>query len=173
MASFPKARAGLLRHELEGETVVYDPTGDRVHLLDPTTSSVFGLLDGERSPAIIAKQLGHPADSELVTLALDGIARADLLDPSAGRVAPLAEVSRRDLVKRLGVAAAMVMLPAVISARPAEAAQSGGAPGPTCLNPGTSCGYSSLPCCNGACAPSDATSYDNPSIFICFGTPGI
>jgi hypothetical protein len=126
---------------------------------------VLTLLDGERSPAAIADQLGHSTDRELVTLALDGIARADLLDPSGGPVAPLAEVTRRDLVKRLGMAAAVVMLPAVLSARSAEAAQSGGDPGPSCIPSGQPCSLlDPAACCSLCCKTVSAA---NPDTVCC------
>ena len=72
MESLPRIRAGLLRHELDGQVLVYDPRHDRVHLLDPTTGCVLELLQegGWTAEGVIAEvgaRLNIDADSGLVS----------------------------------------------------------------------------------------------------------
>lgn len=153
MASHPKARAGLMRHELDGQSVVYDPATERVHLLDATTGRVLELLDGTRGrdalAAELTRQLGRPCDHEVVALALDELAKAELLDADAVPAARLPDAARRDLLKKLGVAAAALVIPTVLSVTPAHAqTTSCRADGAACTSVTQCCGN----ICDGVCA---------------------
>jgi len=114
--SLPRIRKGLLTHTLDNETIVYDPTVDRVHLLDPTTSRVFEVLNGTDDP---------PADlpaQELLALSLAELSKADLLEPEHAKSSALTEISRRELLRKAaltGVAA--VFLPAITTIYPSTA----------------------------------------------------
>jgi hypothetical protein len=117
-------REGVLVRELPGELLVYEQREHRAHCLNRTAAIVFQNADGSRSVAALARILAphaDPAESEAVVgEALARLAEAGLLETAA----PTGGWSRRDWVRRAGVAAA-VLLPVVASIlvpAPAEAA---------------------------------------------------
>lgn len=153
-------RSGLLIRELPNELLVYDQVQHRAHCLNRTAALVFRHADGTRSAAELARLPG--ADDEVVPLALEQLAAAGLLEAGAWDAAaePPAGMSRREVARRVGLAAA-VLLPAVVSIvapSPAEAlatcvsACSGKPDGTPC----DVCGLGTNPCihvCNaGACS---------------------
>lgn len=127
------------------ETVVYDHRTHKVHCLSLVSTAVWGCCDGETAvgeiPGRLASHLDLPADEALTRAALLQLHAADLLEPGTfqpdGRPMP----SRRELAKKLHVAAA-VMLPLVmtITAPTPAAAQSNntrpGGPTPKPPRPG-------------------------------------
>jgi hypothetical protein len=151
-------REGVLVRELPGELLVYEQHEHRAHCLNRTAATVFRSADGTRSVADLARLLApqaDPAESEAVVAeALALLADAGLLESAA----PSGGWSRREWVRRAGVAAA-VLLPVVASIlvpSPAEAAA-------TCVGnctskpDGTPCScYGSDPCTascvGGACS---------------------
>jgi len=116
-------REGIVVRDLPEETVVYDRLSHQAHCLNRTAAAVFRAADGTRTVEEIAADLdagSAPADEReaAVRLALDELARAGLLD-GAAVVAP----SRREVLRRVGIGAAL-LLPAVVSVlapTPAEA----------------------------------------------------
>ena len=158
MNSLPRVRPGLLRHELDGQMLIYDAVQDRVHLLDSTTGQVYELLEeGGRTREGIVSELAarmSALDSDsLLQLSLEELRKADLLDDRAVPVAPLSEMNRRALLRKVGLAgAAALLIPAIATLTPGRAYAQG-----TCLPEGAPC--SSLggnPCCHDACpGPSD------------------
>ena len=124
----PKTRrSGLLVRELPDEVLVYDLEQHRAHCLNRTAALVFRHADGTRTPGELAHVLG-PGGSEVVALALDELGAAGLLepDPTAAEPAGSESMSRREVARRIGLAAA-ILLPAVatiVAPTPAEAAAS-------------------------------------------------
>jgi hypothetical protein len=118
-------RSGLLIRELPDELLVYDQEQHRAHCLNRTAALVFRNADGTRTAAELARLPG--ANEEVVTLALEQLAASGLLDAGASRADPEilgAGMSRRDVARRVGLAAA-ILLPAVasiVAPTPAEAA---------------------------------------------------
>jgi len=117
-------REGILIRELPGEMLVYQGGEHRAHCLNRTAATVFENADGTRSVADIARLLApdaDPAESEAaVEEALTLLGEAGLLETQTSSYG----WSRRDWVRKVGVAAA-VLLPAVASIvvpAPAEAA---------------------------------------------------
>lgn len=53
----PEQRSDLVFREIEGEFVVYSPSGDRSALLNPTAAMVLELCDGTRTPRQIAAEI--------------------------------------------------------------------------------------------------------------------
>jgi hypothetical protein len=144
----PQARsAGLVVEELSDEVLVYDLERDRAHCLNLTAANVWKLCDGKSSPAEIATRLGvklEPVEAqEVVWTALDQLGRAGLLDKKITR--PSAAISRRDVIKRLAVAAA-ITVPVVTSVVAPTATHAA-----TCRPSGDTCG-SSAQCCSGVCS---------------------
>src|SRR5215210_3189650 len=105
-------RAKLVVRELIDETLVYDVEGHRAHCLNRTAALVWELCDGERTVSLIAGQVGERLSAdvpeEVVRLALEQLADRGLLAPCDSRPEPAPDlVSRRAMVRRLGLAAAV------------------------------------------------------------------
>jgi hypothetical protein len=117
---------GLVITEVMGEVLVYDLERHRAHCLNAAAAVVFRHCDGTRSvaqiAALLAREMGVPADADHVWLALRTLDRAHLLR-HAGLPAPgRPRLTRRELVRRLGVAAALPIVTSVLAPTPAEAA---------------------------------------------------
>jgi PqqD family protein of HPr-rel-A system len=54
-----KPRANLAVRDVEGETVVFDRSGGRVHTLNPTASFVWATLDGQTDSDTIAARVAE------------------------------------------------------------------------------------------------------------------
>jgi hypothetical protein len=128
----PVARTtGLVIRDVGGETVVYDVERHEAHCLNRTAALVFRNADGQRSLAelagVLTAEAGATADEATVRLALEQLAAARLLDGWDAQVASepsRASASRREMILRLGVGAA-ILVPVVTSLlvpTPAEAA---------------------------------------------------
>ena len=124
----PLARQeGLLIRELPDELLVYDRQEHRAHCLNRTAATVFRHADGTRTVADLARLLdpgAGPAAEEVVTLSLTRLAEAGLLEGAVPAAAAETGMTRRDLARRAGLAAA-ILLPAVasiVAPTPAEAA---------------------------------------------------
>ena len=104
--------------ELADETLVYDLEGHRAHCLNRTAALVWKLCDGENTVSRIAEKMGERLSArvpgEVVRLALDQLADRGLLTPCDVRPPEANSVSRRAMMRRLGLAAA-VALPLVTS----------------------------------------------------------
>ena len=116
----PQARSSkLVVRELIDETLVYDLEGHRAHCLNRTAAQVWKLCDGENTVSRIAEKVGERLSArvpdEVVRLALEQLDDRGLLAPADFRPPPAAHtVTRRALMRRLGLAAA-VALPLVTS----------------------------------------------------------
>jgi hypothetical protein len=132
--------------ELADEVLVYDLGRDRAHCLNQTAANVWKLCDGKNSPAKIATQLDgklEPAAAEeFVWAALEQLSRAGLLEEKIKR--PSTGLSRRDVVKRLAVAAA-IGVPVVTSIVAPKASHAA-----NCRPSGQPC-TASAQCCSGVC----------------------
>jgi PqqD family protein of HPr-rel-A system len=56
-ASKPKVRDDLTVVELDGEAVVYDEAGNRLHHLNPTATIIFNLCDGQSTVRELAEDI--------------------------------------------------------------------------------------------------------------------
>lgn len=117
-------RDGLLTRDLKDELLVYARDEHRAHCLNRTAATVFRNADGTRSVAdlalLLAPQADRAAGEAVVGETLDRLAEAGLLEggPAASGW------SRREVVRRVGLGAA-VLLPVIVSIvapTPAEAA---------------------------------------------------
>lgn len=135
----------LIVQRFDGEMLVYDLERLRAHCLNPAAALVWSACDGaatvEEVAGRLARDLGLPDDPALVQLALDQLDRAHLLEGRRRAARP----SRRAVLARLGVAAAVVVaLPAVLSIVTPTAAQNS-----SCIPPGH-CSLATFGhCCNG------------------------
>ena len=129
----PQARkGGLLVHELDAETLVYDLKRHRAHSLNRSAALVWRHCDGRTTldgmAELLQRQLSLPRDERIVHLALDRLAKAHLLSEPPIRTADPAAQSRRALLRRLGLTGGLALLLPVITSigvpTPAYAASS-------------------------------------------------
>lgn len=146
----PKARhEQLIVKELPDELLIYDLKHDQAHCLNETAALVWKNCDGRKTVAELREQMednaGSPVPEEMVWLALDQLETFKLLDKAALKPAQFAGMNRRDLVRRVGMAA--IALPVILSivAPTAQAQASGLAPGSCCGNPNQ--------CASNTCVP--------------------
>jgi hypothetical protein len=116
------------------EVLVYDLARHRAHSLNRVAAAVWRRCDGTRDAEAIGAELreadGTPVTAEAVRYALAELGRARLLAGPAGE----AGITRRELVRRLGTAAA-VALPIVTSIVAPTAAQAQSQPCGNCATP--------------------------------------
>ena len=143
MAGRPLRNSEVLTHDVSGETVVYHLTSDTVHALDEATAGVWRVCDGERTTRDLVAALKADGLAPTVTLAaLDELERVGLLVP--GSHTPGQDgVSRRRLLRNVGVGAVMVPTIMSVLAPDPAAAQS-----PRCGGPGATC-TDDTGCCPG------------------------
>jgi hypothetical protein len=159
-------RSGLLIRELADELLVYDQDRHSAHCLNRTAALVFRHADGTRTAAELARLPG--ANEEVVRLALEQLTASGLLEAAASPASPetfKAGMSRRDVARRVGLAAA-TLLPAVasiVAPTPAEALATcvascaGQAPGTPCTSFGAISCTETCACSPGPCGPTDCT----------------
>jgi hypothetical protein len=137
----PRARKeGLLIQELPEEFLIYDLSTAKAHCLNKTAALVWKRCDGKTSIAettkFLRKQLESHVDAGVVLLALDRLGKVGLIEEGS---APRDRVSRRDVLRRIGWAAA-VTLPLVTSVVAPTAASAGSCVPESSCNPST-CGH--------------------------------
>ena len=142
---------GLVIDDLPDEVLVYDLDRHQAHCLNHSAALVWRCCDGNREPAEIARrltaELDAPFSEELVLVALSQLEKLHLLEQPEALPAQFAVLSRRQMVRRLGFAAA-VAVPLVTSIVAPRAVQAG-----TCQQSGNPCVPNKLCCsplgCNG------------------------
>jgi hypothetical protein len=154
--NYPKSRTDeIVVQELNGEILVYDLRDNRAMALNETSSAVWRACDGSNSVADIAKKLGS---EDIVWLALAELKKEKLIDNIPAAPAELEGLSRRDVIKKVGLGS-MIALPIIaglIAPTAANAASScvagggctcnaasGGRQGQVCTP--------SVPCADGSC----------------------
>ena len=115
----PKARRdGLVVRELPDELLIYDTETHEAHCLNETAAFVWKQCDGEtasrRSPAVLSAATGTAMDEEVVWVALEDLWKQQLLEGEPAG-ADEATMSRSQALRRTGLVAAVVAVPAVIS----------------------------------------------------------
>jgi len=120
-------KEGLLVEELPDEVLVYDLDRKKAHCLNKTAALIWQHCDGKRSVSEIALAVSHilngPIDEEVVWYGLKHLSKNRLLQKDVALPGKLPNVTRRDLIRKIGLA---VSVPLVISvlAPPASAAAS-------------------------------------------------
>lgn len=139
----PLARKeGLLVEELPHEVLVYDSERHKAHCLNPTAALVWKHCDGRTSVSemahLLEKSLGTGAvDEDVVWCALNQLEKDHLLEEKLIWPVGAKPISRRELVRRLGIGAA-IAIPLVTSIIAPTAAYAGspGTSGTTCRSTG-------------------------------------
>jgi hypothetical protein len=107
-------RDKLLTESIGNELLVYDRKVDRARTLTPTNALVWRNCDGNTSVAqlteILAKELGAPADEEIVWQALEELERARLLEHSVEEQSFSAHGRRGVRSSTLGIPRALALL---------------------------------------------------------------
>ena len=102
-------RTDIIVQALGDGVLVYDEQRDAAHSLNAAAAVVYEHADGTRSvdelATVLGERLGVPSDGALVEVALRELQGAGLLESPAVQVR---RVSRRELVRRLGIAAAAI-----------------------------------------------------------------
>ncbi|HYO92772.1 MAG TPA: PqqD family peptide modification chaperone [Pyrinomonadaceae bacterium] len=148
-AQAPKARSkGLVIKKLADEVLVYDLETNKAHCLNTTAALVWNHCDGRKSVSEIAASLEantlEQFTEEMVWLALNQLERFRLLEGPVKLPLKASGMSRRELVRKLGLAGA-ASLPLILSIVAPEAASAA-----TCAGPGAPC-LSNARCCSGLC----------------------
>ena len=137
----PARRAGLLIQAIDDEVIVYDTERHKAHCLNRTAALVWEHCDGQATVADLARRLTQELQSPVapaaVWLAVEQLGKARLLSE---RPQPPRGHSRREVLKQLGVAAALAM-PLVTTIVTPVAAQ-----GASCVGEGQACTTTSQ-CC--------------------------
>jgi hypothetical protein len=146
--SFRARKEGLLVHALEDEVLVYDLVRHKAHCLNQASATVWKHCDGRNAARDLARIVGRELDirfdEQMVWLALLQLDKARLLENRILPASGPARISRRDVIKRAGLAAAISvpLISSIVSPTPAQAA--------TCVAKGGNC-TSSLQCCSKVC----------------------
>lgn len=145
----PEARReGLVVQELSGEVLVYDRERNKAHCLNSTAALVWKHCDGKTPVSRIARaiegEINMPVDEDMIWIGVEQLGKSNLLRERATLPSHAAGLSRREVIKRVGLAAA-VALPVVTSIIAPTASQAA-----NCVQSGQSC-TNSAQCCSGLC----------------------
>src|ERR1044071_8009158 len=143
----PAARQeGLIVQELSDEVLVYDQQRHKAHCLNQTAAIVWRQCDGQRGAQEVARrasaELGATVGEEMVWLAVEELGKRGLLKER--QRLGVGGASRREMMKRLGVGAA-VALPLVTTIIAPEAAEAA-----NCIPSGQAC-TTGPQCCSLLC----------------------
>jgi len=148
MQKMPQARrSGLVVKEVDSEVLIYDQERSKAHCLNPTASKVWRYCDGKTTVAdacsALTLDLATPVDEKLVWYAVDQFSQDHLLEEVALPAFMMPGLSRRQMVRTLGLAAAVAipMVTTILAPTPAQAA--------TCVPAGGACA-SAAECCAAA-----------------------
>lgn len=146
----PRGRTeGLVIRELPDEVLVYDLNRDRAHCLNPTAAFIWKHCDGQTGVAsmvqLLSRECNAPVDEAVVWLALEQLGRTHLLSEQFPPPAQRPGVSRREVLRKFGKAAA-VALPVVTSLVVPKASEAA-----SCTSSGSAC-TTSAQCCTSLCS---------------------
>ena len=151
MNKFPTARREkLVIQEMAEEVLVYDLERDQAHCLNQTAAMVWKHCDGKTDAAGIAgrlaKDLRAPVDERIVWFALEQLGRDKLLEQSIVPPGAMAGMTRRQMVRTLGLAAvvAVPLITSIVAPTPAQAV--------SCIANGQPCPGGPTTCCSGTCS---------------------
>jgi hypothetical protein len=134
--------------ELPDELLVYDLVRQKAHCLNRTAALVWNRCDGKTSVEqlvrLLGKETNSTVDKAVVWMAFDQLSKAQLLKGRTRTWPGAATISRREVIRRVGTAAA-VALPLVSSIVAPGAVQAA-----TCRPSNASCS-SPVQCCSGVC----------------------
>jgi hypothetical protein len=115
----PRSREeDLVVQESDGEVLLYDTRSDKAFCLNQTSAEIWNACDGKNDVHEIANMISNGPNAKLnedvVWLALDQLKQNDLLSKGSEFEKPFGGLSRRDVIKKIGLSTAMA-LPVVFS----------------------------------------------------------
>jgi hypothetical protein len=130
----PKKIQAAHVEKLDDEVCVYDLERKVVHNLNPTAALVWEQCDGATSPDQIAQTLQEELDTphaeDVVWVTLNELEQANLLEIEVVQPADRPLITRRTLLKQMGVAAALApVIVSIVAPNPAQAQTPGGGGG--------------------------------------------
>ena len=145
----PEARReGLVVQEMSEEVLVYDRHRNKAHCLNRTAALVWSHCDGNSSVADMARAIeeetNERVDEDLIWLGVEQLSKTHLLQERPMMPEHKNGLSRREVMRRIGLTAA-VALPVVTSIIAPTAAQAA-----NCRTAGQAC-TSPAQCCSGLC----------------------
>ena len=151
----PRARKeGLLVQELANEVLVYDLERDKAHCLNPTAALVWKHCDGRTGvlemTRLLEKSLGTSVDEDVVWCALNQLEKDHLLGEQFAWPVEVERLSRRELIRRLGIGAA-IAIPVVTSIMAPSVAHAGSACAPIACTDVNQCGAACTSCTQNVC----------------------
>lgn len=116
----PRARKeGLLIERLPDEVLVYDLDRKKAHCLNGSAALIWNNCDGKTSVEGISRilqQQGHEKiDPDVVWLGLDQLTEARLMETRVVRPGAKGKLSRRELVKRIGLAVSIPLVASILA----------------------------------------------------------
>ena len=144
----PRARQeDLVIEGLGEETLVYDMRNHKAHCLNRTAALVWNRCDGKATVGAmteaLAKELSVPVRAEVVWLALEQLGQAKLLAAQPPRSIAQPSLSRRAVIRKIGLGAAVALplVTSILAPTSADAGLTG------CAASGQSC--QTISCCQG------------------------
>jgi hypothetical protein len=139
-------QSNIVVQEVEGEVLIYDLKVNQAYCLNQTSALVFQLCDGKNSVAAISdlmsEKLKNLVSEEYVWLALNELKKNNLLENGNQLADYFAGLSRREVVKKIGLST-MIALPFVVSTIAPTAVSAQSCPAvfceTMCCNPGENC----------------------------------
>lgn len=115
----PQAREeGLIISELPDEVLVLDTGENKAHCLNDFASHVWKRCDGETTvkemTLLLGRDLQKDITEEAVWLALDRLGKANLLTERLPLPGELSRLSRREAVRKFGLAAGLAMVASIV-----------------------------------------------------------
>lgn len=133
--SFPLSRSeNILTQELEEEILIYDLSGDRALCLNRSCMMVWQECDGSKPVSeiagILTGKLGSAVTEEFVWLAIEQLDKENLLENKPQMPESFAGLSRREAIRRVGLASVAVLpvISSLLAPTPAMAVSVCGTP---------------------------------------------
>lgn len=153
----PRARKDrIIVQDMTGELLIYDLDRHTAHCLNESAALIWKRCDGRTSIAELARALEQsngPASEEVICMAISNLRKRHLLADASDLPKRVSKLSRREMIRRVGIAAA-VGLPLVTSIIAPSALQAASCscmpPANTCCASGCPCTISTM-CCTGLC----------------------
>jgi hypothetical protein len=152
-AFVPKRKDAIVR-QLSDEFLVYDDETNQAHCLNQTAAEVWRLCDGKKTVAEIVrameKQSKSTVDEQMVWMAVTKFAKAGLLRNRFGSSSKAKTLSRREVVRKVGAAAAAALAFPVVTSILVPTAAAAGSP---CRHNLAPCPQGNSQCCSMICTP--------------------
>lgn len=145
----PQARKeGLVVQRVQDEVLVYDEDRHKAHCLNETAAAVWTHCNGKTTvdeiSRLLEKQLRMPVDKDVLEFGLDQLEKAQLLEEPISRASNGKAISRREVMRRIGIGAAVALplVTSIIAPRAANAIN--------CRTTGQAC-TTNAQCCSNNC----------------------